>query len=351
MVKPSADALRRRVDAELLGFLERTDVVTEPEARPLLDELEAIVRAGGKRLRPRFAYWGYRAAGGTDGAPIIRAGAALELLHTFAIIYDDVMDRSPLRRQRHSSFRALSELSEGVPHRGEPKRFGTAAALLTGLLGFVLADRLLWTSGFEAPRLEAMTARYDAMRTRAIAGQYLDVFASHRGEASEETARRIGALKSGAYSVVDPLVIGALGADASADVVRGLEAYGTPLGEAFQIADDILGVFGDPEETGKDRDGDLREGKQTVLLARTRELASPEELRVLDECVGTKDLPAAGAERVREIMTSTGALDATRKLALTLKDDALAALDDGPIDGTAVSALRELAVEATVRDA
>src|SRR5712692_9789266 len=229
MVKPSASALRRRVDEQLLGFLRLQDEIVEADARPLLDELDAIVCAGGKRLRPRFAYWGYRAAGGEDGEAIIRAGAALELLHTFALIYDDVMDRSPLRRRRLSSFRALSELSGGVPHRGDPARFGTSAALLTGLLGFVLADRLLRTSGFDPDRLAAMTERYDAMRARAIAGQYLDLLASHRGEASEETVRRIGLLKSGAYSVVDPLVIGALGADASEEIVAVLESYGNPL--------------------------------------------------------------------------------------------------------------------------
>jgi geranylgeranyl diphosphate synthase type I len=351
MVKPSTSALCRRVDEQLLGFLRRQEDVVEAEARPLLDELDAIVSAGGKRLRPRFAYWGFRAAGGKDGGAIIRASAALELLHTFALIYDDVMDRSPLRRRRLSSFRALSELSGGAPHRGDPTRFGTSAALLTGLLGFVLADRLLQTSGFAPDRLAAMTERYDAMRARAIAGQYLDLLASHRGEASEQTVRRIGLLKSGAYSVVDPLVIGALAAEASEEIVAVLESYGNPLGEAFQIADDILGVFGDPAVTGKDRDGDLREGKQTVLLVRTRELATPAQRAVVDECVGNRDISPEGAETVREIMLSSGALEATRKLALILKDDALAALDTSVINDAAADALRELAVEATIRDA
>jgi geranylgeranyl diphosphate synthase type I len=261
------------------------------------------------------------------------------------------MDRSPMRRKRRSSFRALSELSGAVPHRGNPSRFGTTAALLTGLLGFVLADRLLWTSGFAPNPLARMTERFDRMRTRAIAGQYLDVLAAHRGEASEETVRRIGALKSGAYSVVDPLAIGALAAGASDRLLGALDAYGSPLGEAFQIADDILGVFGDPATTGKDRDGDLREGKQTVLLSRTRTLAGPDDRSFVDASIGNEALDDAGAERVRDIMKRSGALDATRKLVDQLRNEAIAALEAADIGAESLLVLRELAVEATVRDA
>ena len=335
----SSAAIRRRVDDVLTDFLHAEREAADPEAAPLIDELQSIINAGGKRLRPRFCYWGFRAGGGADGAEIIRAGAALELLHTFALIYDDVMDSSPIRRKRTSSHRGLGE-----------GPVGTSAALLTGLLGFVLADRLLWTSGFRAERLAAMTERFDRMRTRAIAGQYLDVLEAHRRGGSEETARRIGALKSGGYSVADPLAIGALGAGASRRLIESLEAFAQPLGEAFQIADDILGVFGDPETTGKDRDGDLREGKQTVLLARTRALAPREELDEIERYVGAKDLDAAEAERVREVMTRCGALDETRGLVTSLTGQAITALESADIDPQVMTALRDLAVEATVRD-
>jgi len=331
----TADDLRRRTDDVLLAFLHAERDAGEPEIHPLLDELAAIVGAGGKRLRPRFCYWGFRAAGGEDGPEIIRTGAALELLHTFAMIFDDVMDASPLRRKRLASHEGL----------------GTAGALLSGLSGFVLADRLLWSSGFPADRLAAMTERYDRMRMRAIAGQYLDVRAARRGDADEATVRRIGALKSAAYSVVDPLAIGAIAAGASGDVLEALDAYGRPIGEAFQIADDVLGVFGDPATTGKDRDGDLREGKQTVLLVRTRTLASADDRAFVDAHVGRPDLDERSAGRVREIIRSSGALDETQALVTSLRDDALRALDSVPLVEAAADALRSLAVEATVRDA
>lgn len=339
----SADDLRRRVDDELLAFLETERASVDPDAHPLVDELEALTRAGGKRLRPRFCYWGFRAGGGADCVEIIRVGAALELLHTFALIFDDVMDRSPVRRRRPAAFKGLEAgRTEGL--------FGVSAALLSGLLGFVLADRLLWTSGFGGDRLRRITERFDRMRMRAIGGQYLDILAARRRDASEEMIRRIGALKSGAYTVVDPLAIGALAAGASDDVLRPLAAYGAPLGESFQIVDDILGTFGDPSKTGKDRDGDLREGKQTVLLARTRRLADAQDRSFLDATVGNALEPEA-ADVVREIMVRSGALESTRSLAASLADEAIAALAPGDLPTDAVDALHQLAAEATLRDA
>lgn len=332
----STEILRRRVTDALLEFLQDQRHAIEPEASALIDELEAIVRAGGKRIRPRFCYWGFRAAGGDDGPEVIRIGSALELLHTFALIYDDVMDRSPLRRKRRSSFQGMGG--------------GMSAALLTGILGFVLADHLLWTSGLPADRLSAVTDRYDAMRARAIAGQYMDVVASRNADTDEHTVRRIGALKSGSYSVNDPLAIGALAGGGSPEFVSALAGYGEPLGEAFQIADDILGAFGDPEITGKDADGDFREGKQTVLLTKARALAEANDRAALDELIGCSDLDAPGAETVRGIMRRCGALDATRSLVVRLRTEALDALDKARLPDNAAAALRELAIEATIRD-
>jgi geranylgeranyl diphosphate synthase type I len=346
--RPSA-SLARRVTDELLAFIEDERADLEREVLPLLDELEALVRAGGKRIRPRFCYWGFIAAGGSEGPEILRVGASLELLHTFALIHDDVMDHSPLRRNRLTTFRALAELSAGVAHRGDPQRFGASAAILTGLLGFVLADRLFLTSGFPPEVITRAADRFDRMRTRAIAGQYLDLLSAHLGEADEPTARRIGALKSGGYTIVDPLAIGALCASGGPPQIEVLEAYGSPLGEAFQMRDDVLGAFGDPSETGKDHDGDLREGKQTVLLAKTRARADPAELAFLDAKIGDRNLSAQDAERVREIIVSTGALGATNELIDELASRAIEAIDPALVGAEASDALRALADEVTQR--
>ncbi len=339
-----------KITRTLLRYLETERETLDQEAHPLLDEIEALISAGGKRLRPLFCYWGHRAAGGTDSPSIIRAGASLELLHTFALIHDDVMDGSSSRRSRATTFRALAELAAGVPHRGDPVRFGTSAAILTGLLGFVLADRLFYSAGFPIEATMRASDRYDRMRLHAIGGQYLDLLAAYRGEADEDVARRIGALKSGGYSVADPLVIGALLATDDDAVINTLDEYGRPLGEAFQIRDDVLGVFGDPTQTGKDGDGDLREGKQTVLLAKARVLATGSQGDELEKWVGNSELTHEDADRIREVITASGALDRTNELIADLAEQATKALANGNLEPDAEIQLRELAERATMRN-
>jgi geranylgeranyl diphosphate synthase, type I len=315
------DDVAQRVDTELLAFIATERKALEPEAVPLLDELESLIGSGGKRLRPRFAYWGYRTAGGgADRPEIMQIGAALELLHTMAMIQDDVMDRSATRRNRPSVH----------------ERIGASGAILAGMLGFVLADRLFGTHS------AAVNERYHQLRTHAIAGQYLDVESARHGGADEATALRIAELKSGAYTVADPLAIGALLAGAGKKLVASLEAFGRPIGIAFQVRDDVLGTFGDPASTGKDADGDIREGKQTVLLAKAYAKATDTQRAMLD----TKEPDA-----VREVMVAAGALEEANTLIAKLTEQAHEALLAARIDDDARAALIALADEATDRHA
>ncbi len=213
-------AVRGRVEIVLQAFLagEREELAAAaPEAAALVDELERLVGAGGKRLRPAFCYWGHLAAGGEDGEPILRASAALELFHTFALIHDDVMDGSAIRRGVVST----------------PARRGGSVAILAGDLAAVLADRLLHDSGFPAERLLVALRRFDRMRVEMAAGQLLDI------EGAGEQGR-VAALKTGSYSVEGPLQIGAALAGGSLEVMACLSRFGAPLGEAFQVRDDVL---------------------------------------------------------------------------------------------------------------
>jgi geranylgeranyl diphosphate synthase type I len=215
--------VRRRVDEALASFLqERREAmaVIAPEAAEMVDELRRVVAAGGKRIRPAFCYWGYRAAGGDDGEPIVRAAAALELFHTFALIHDDVMDESETRR-------------------GEPTtyvRFGRSVAVLIGDLAAVLADEALIGSGFSYERLHPALRRYALMREEVAAGQFLDV----RGAVGTPSADRIALLKTGAYTVEGPLHIGALLAGAPPELLAALSRFARPLGVAFQFRDDLI---------------------------------------------------------------------------------------------------------------
>jgi geranylgeranyl diphosphate synthase type I len=349
---PSACAeLAGRVDEDLRSFLseQRTAMAAEdPAVSPLFEELERVIGAGGKRLRPVFCCLGQMAAGAEVGPEGVRAAAALELLHTFAIVHDDVMDRSRSRRGSPASWVHLGEEHRRKGYVGDPGGYGLAAAVLVGDMALVLADRALLRSGFPPERLRPALARYDRMRVDVVAGQFLDVLAAHRGAADEEEARRIAVLKSGGYTVEAPLQIGALLAGGDRELLDVLSGYGIALGEAFQLRDDVLGVFGDPEVTGKDRDSDLREGKRTVLQAKTVAAATGEDRRFLEKRIGRADLSLEEVQRARTLMESTGALDGTLALIDELVDAATAALDANPLPERAAG-LKEMARIVAVR--
>ncbi|HLB62798.1 MAG TPA: polyprenyl synthetase family protein [Actinomycetota bacterium] len=237
---PALAAVRARVDAALDSFLEEQRAELESidaDAVLLVEELMRLVHAGGKRLRPAFCYWGYRAAGGADADTIVRAAAALELLHTFALIHDDLMDGTPERRGVPSSHVHLAAEAGRLGVSGEPARFGLSAAVLVGDLAMVFADRMLRESGFAAERLEAAGRRYDLMRRDMAVGQLLDV--SGPGAGGESRARLVASLKTGSYTVQGPLEIGAILANGSGWSLTCLSRYGQPLGEAFQVLDDL----------------------------------------------------------------------------------------------------------------
>jgi geranylgeranyl diphosphate synthase type I len=339
---PTADPadVRILVERALFAFLDDRRRAL-PDAEDLIAELVRVARAGGKRLRPAFCIWGYRAGGGADDDAIARAAASLELLHTFAIIHDDVMDRSPVRRGTAATYRQLAHTEV----RGDAERFGVSAAILVGDLALALAGELWWTAGFDRPALADAGAIYHAMRAEVIGGQYLDLLAAARGSATPEETRRISVLKSGRYTVERPLLIGAALAAAPDDLRRALGAFGAPLGEAFQLRDDVIGAFGDPAATGKDADGDLREGKQTLLVALARKAATPPQRDVLERLLGMPDLDADGAEQLRAVFRETGALDEVRETIEALVAEARAALTAGPLPGDAALALRTLADE------
>jgi geranylgeranyl diphosphate synthase type I len=238
--------LRSRVDAVLATFLdERRRAVDrlDPSARPPIEEIGRLLSAGGKRIRPAFCYWGFRAAGGEDRGdpdePIVRAAAALELLHTMALVHDDLIDGAKERRGVPSTTAWFAERAEELDARGEPTAFGEAMAVLVGDLAAVLADHLLLESGFPPDALAQALAVYHPMREEMAIGQYLALAGSNGGADGPDQARRVAALKGGGYTVEGPLRIGAALAGGAAAVGECLSRFGRPLGEAFQLRDDL----------------------------------------------------------------------------------------------------------------
>jgi geranylgeranyl diphosphate synthase type I len=338
----------KAVEAFLAGQRPRLDAISV-DLTPAADALEAFLLDGGKRLRPAFAYWGWRGAGGENSDAIVSAAAALEWLQASALIHDDVMDGSDTRRGRPAVHRQFASLHRGEGWGGSPESFGTAAAILLGDLALIWADEMVNTSGLPAEALRRAQPVYDEMRTELMAGQYLDLLEQAMGGQSVERAMTVARYKSAKYTVERPLHFGAALAGAGPDVVRAYSEYGLPLGEAFQLRDDVLGVFGDPSETGKPAGDDLREGKRTVLMAKTFAAATAGQAAVVRRHLGDPALSEAGVAELREIIASTGALAETERVIGELTGRALAALDTGGLDPAAREVLRDLAVAATTR--
>jgi geranylgeranyl diphosphate synthase type I len=344
--------LRTRVDSALGAFLarRRNHLASIDQALlPVADAIEKFVLGGGKRLRPAFAYWGYRAAGGVDRDEVVAGAAALEFVQASALIHDDVMDGSDTRRGEPAVHRRFASLHRQSKWLGEPEDFGTASAILLGDLCLVWSDDLLHSSGLDPETLARARGVFDDMRTEVTVGQYLDIHTQATGDTSLQRAGLVARFKSAKYTVERPLLLGAAFADAPAEVFRAYSAFGLPLGEAFQLRDDVLGVFGDPAVTGKPAGDDLREGKRTYLVAAAFEAADEASARQLRDGLGDPNLDEAGVRRLREIITATGALDRTEERIAELTRSALAALGTVPLEAEGVEALTQLAAAATRR--
>jgi geranylgeranyl diphosphate synthase type I len=346
------DVLTSRIDKGIREFLAEAIPALgaiADELAPLGQVTEAFVLDGGKRLRPQFCYWGYLATGAADGEDIIRAAAALELLQACALVHDDVIDGSDTRRGAPAVHRRFAALHRSSGWYGDPERFGQAAAILLGDLALIWADSALAQSGFDPAALQRAAPVWDAMRVEVMCGQYLDVVEQARGGGSVERALRVARFKSAKYTIERPLHLGAALGAGNAGLMAAFSSYGLPLGEAFQLRDDVLGVYGDPEVTGKPAGDDLREGKRTALVAYAVEAASSAQAEVLRARLGDPQLDADGVTVLRDVIAATGAVGQVESLIVERAAEAVRALDDVAMDDAARAALVALAETATAR--
>ena len=346
------DPVRAPVDRLLAEHLAACEVEVadlEPVATQVTHRIRELVLTGGKRLRPAFVYWGHRAAGADHDDGVLTAAAALELLHTFALIHDDVMDRSDRRRGHPSIHRALARQHADDGLDGDHDWFGLSAAVLAGDLAAVWADRLFESTPMAPDAVARARAVYAQLRIEVMVGQFMDLRLAGSPAGDEASAHRVALLKSGRYTVTRPLQLGAQLAGAPNHVINLLGRFGDEIGVAFQLCDDILGVFGSPFETGKSTVDDLREGKRTVLVIKALESATGPSRRFLQTCLGAPDLSERDASRCRDIIEESGARRAVARMIDRHHAEALhalASLDAGP----ARCALEDLAVSACERD-
>jgi geranylgeranyl diphosphate synthase type I len=338
----SLQQLAARVTVRLDEFLalerDRWASFDNELAHPI-DEIRRLVLSGGKRLRPAFCHWGYVGAGGGDNDQIdIDAGAAFELMHAFALFHDDVMDDADSRRGQPTTHTVAAAQHAEHGWAGESRRYGEGVAILVGDLAFVYADQLLEEAGLEASRI------WNELRIELNIGQYLDILGGVSRTRDVVKSERICRYKSGKYTIERPLHLGAvLAAPERADeLLPHLSNYGLPLGDAFQMRDDVMGAFGDEAVTGKPVGGDLIEGKPTPLLARATRRADDAQRQIL-ELVGDPDLDADTVAKIQQVIIETGGLDELEAHITALTEAAVTSLDAAPITQVAKTELTELA--------
>ncbi len=329
------------IDARLVEILsiERAKWVKVDEALDApFDALQLLIFSGGKRIRPAFFHWAHVGSGGDGSSEIaIDAAAAIEMLHAFALAHDDVMDHSSSRRGEPSIWQRFTNLHNANEWAGNAKEFGEAVAILVGDLAHVIADQLIRDT---SPTVMEI---WDELRLEVNIGQYLDVLSGAERTFDQDGARRILEYKTGRYSVQRPLHLGAAIAGQYDKLEGFFTAFGRPVGVAFQLRDDLLGVFGNENTTGKPVGDDLREGKPTSLVAAAHERATKQQQEVL-LTIGKEGLDGDDVSRIQEVIVETGAEQVIEREIKDLTDAALQVLETSHVNETALNALRELAI-------
>ncbi len=348
-----------KVDARLASILDEQSHrwrAVDPRLSEAVDELDRMVTSGGKRLRAAFCYWAWKGFGGDVARPasgngsgpngaepadpdgqIIDIGAAFEFLQVFALIHDDIMDDSTTRRGTKTVHVTHAERVVERGWRGEARRYGDGVAILVGDLGHVYADQLVGSIGGRTREL------WDELRIELNLGQYLDMRSAAAGTLDLETARQVATFKSALYTIVRPLQVGAsLAGQTDPVVLDQLDRFGRPLGRAFQLRDDALGVLGDEKRLGKPVGDDLREGKPTELVAWALAGADGRERAVLD-AIGDPDLTSSQVDELVQVLRDTGAVDRNEAEISRLVDEASAVLADLPVTDEGRTALAALA--------
>lgn len=313
---------RSRFDPILAAFLAKeTEAarIIRPELAELLRVSSEFIMAGGKRLRPAFTYFGYKAIGGMDDMAILKAAVPMELVHAGALVHDDVMDNSNIRRGKPTVHKVFEK-------NWGSAATGTATAIVAGDQILALADRAFSEYPYFDGRFQDARRVFDQMTVEINYGQYLDVIGNLMGLVDEDWVVKVMRFKTAGYTVEKPLLTGAILAEANSRQQEALSGYGIPLGIAFQIRDDILGMFGNEAEVKKPVDSDLKEGKKTLLVVHTvgelEKQHREEDRKRFFEILGNQELSKEDYEWVQDLMTNTGALEYCENQVAALTDQA-----------------------------
>lgn len=350
---PIAREFRETVENRIARFLDsQAELITEVGASALLETARSYA-LGGKRLRPAFCYWAYEAVGGPESErePVLSVAASLDLLHSSALVHDDLIDAADTRRGLPAAHKRFEMLHVERAGRGSIQEFGSAAAVLLGDMLLMWSAEMFDTSG--ARNLPEARLELNRMRAEVTAGQFLDISAAFAVADCPDrlaVAQKVLEYKSASYSMRRPALIGARLGGADETSYAALAAFGSHIGHAFQLRDDVLGVWGNEDVTGKPTGGDLREGKSTVLVLTALNRAAGDAAAKLSSVLGAKDAKDSEIAAAAEVIATTGALAHVESLIEEHLSLGLSALNRGSFTERGVSALTRLAELSVRRD-
>lgn len=318
-VQRTLKEFKARLDPKIATYFDTTIREMKEEdflVAEAIDQVKKLTLAGGKRLRPAFMYYGYQAAGGADFEKILETTVAVELIHIFLLIHDDIIDRDELRHGVPTLHERYTHWGQQYLHLKDGAHFGNSIAIIVGDMLFALGNDIIFRSGFQHEKIFTALSAMQQVVSRTVVGQAKDIYMEYRGVAPEAEILKMYENKTARYTIEGPLHVGAHLAGGSPELMRVFSAFALPLGIAFQIQDDILGIFGDEDRTGKPVGSDIAEGKITLLVSRALEKASPTERQELERLLklGTKlTFPDIG--QFRDIIVKCGSLEYAKNLA------------------------------------
>ena len=312
------EGFKKQIDRELVVYLD--DKIEETKkfdffTANLAKQAKKIILSGGKRLRPAFMYWGYVASGGKDRKKILKTSISIELVHNFLLMHDDIMDHGKMRHGVATVNAKYAKMGQLFFDANGAKHFGNSLALVFGDTLSAMSNQVLFTSNFPADLIVKALNKIQAIVSRTVVGQIQDVYMNSSGKFSESSILKMYRNKTAYYTVEGPLNLGAILAGADEKTLKTLSAYALPLGVAFQIQDDILGIFGAEKKIGKEVGLDIKEGKKTLLLVKALELSNREQKTYLRGILGQKNISQLEIKKFQEIMITSGALQYVQELA------------------------------------
>lgn len=324
-IKVELETFKKKIDKEIEAFFDRVIRETSKKDPFVTDNLryaKKMAMAGGKRIRPALMYWGYIGSGGEEKEKIIKASVAIELIHLFLLIHDDIIDRDSKRHNidtMHSHYRGVGKR---IFPRADFEHFGNSIAIISGDMIGALGNQILFSSDFEPELIMKALSHLQSVVSMTVIGQAKDIYMEYKGKSSPEEVLQMYEYKTARYTIEGPLQLGAILGGADRKTIEDMSVFSRPMGVAFQIQDDILGIFGTEKKIGKSIGADIKEGKQTLLLVKALELADKNQKRGLLSCLGNSLITKKDIIQFREIVVQTGALDFTKSLARELIKEA-----------------------------